>query len=53
MTSRDESNPRLFGDQPDPAIEHFVQPKAIAMLTHRGGEYIVFRRRDGDLAADA
>jgi hypothetical protein len=51
VNGQHEPNPGAFGDQPDPAKEHFVQPKAVAMLRHRGCEYVMFRKRDGTLAA--
>ena len=40
-----------FYDQPDPTKEYFVQPKALALISHRGGEYIMWKKRDGSLSA--
>jgi hypothetical protein len=44
-------DPASFGDQPGPAKAHFVQPNALAIIQHRGCEYVMFRKQDGTFAA--
>lgn len=40
-----------FYDQPDPTEERFVAPRALALIGHRGGEYVIWQKRDGGLRA--
>jgi hypothetical protein len=51
VSLRGDAPHRPFYCQPDPAKEYFVQSKALALLGHRGGEYIVWKKRDGSLSA--
>jgi hypothetical protein len=51
VSGRDDASNSPFYCQPDPAKEYFVQPKALALLGHGGGEYIIWKKRDGSLSA--
>jgi hypothetical protein len=51
VSGRDDTPHSPFYCQQDPAKEYFVQAKALALLGHRGGEYIIWQKRDGSLSA--